>query len=95
MADDRLPKTSTELIVYQLGELKNLITNLSVKVDANQEKIESRVSALEIWRAGEEEKNKTSATKPIDVQKIILSALGIASAAIALALALVQGGVVK
>lgn len=95
MSDDTsISKTSTELIVYQLGEVKNLITTLSIKVDQNQEKIENRVSALEIWRAGEDEKSKSS-PKPLDVQKIILATLGIASAAIALALALVQGGLVK
>lgn len=95
MSDDStISKTSTELIVYQLGEVKNLITTLSGKVDVNQEKVEHRVSALEIWRAGEEERVRLN-PKPLDVQKIILATLGIASAAIALALALVQSGIVK
>lgn len=92
---DEMRKSSTELIVYQLGEVKNLITTLSSKVDINQEKIERRVSALEIWKAGEEEKGKGKEDKPFDMQKIVLGAFGIASGAIALGLALIQSGVVK
>lgn len=84
-------KANAELIVYQIMEVKNLIATLSEKVEKNQEKIEQRISVLEIWKAGEEEKSKNGT---LDVQKIILAAFGIASGAIALGLALIQSGVV-
>ena len=92
-SEQSMNRNSTELIVYQIGEVKNLLTNLTQKVDQNQEKIEKRLSLLEIWRAGEEEKSKNA--PKFDTQKIVLAAFGIASGAIALGLALVQAGVVK
>ena len=37
-------KNGTELIVYQLGEVKNLIENMSIKVDNNYEKTDKRIT---------------------------------------------------
>lgn len=95
----QLSKISSELIVYQIGEIKNLLTEAKSEWKGFRDDIDKRVQSLEIWRAAEEEKGKSfpmsNGTGNIDVQKIILAALGIASAAIALALALVQGGVIK
>lgn len=88
-----IPKTSIELIVYQIGEVKALITNLATRMEQNLEKVESRLTTLEIWKAGEMEKNKS--TPKLDAQKIILSAFGITSAAIALSLAIIQSGIIK
>lgn len=90
-----LSKTSTELIVYQIGEIKNLLTEAKSEWKGFRDDIDKRVQALEIWQAGEIENKKNFTQKPIDVQKIILAALGIASGAIALALGLVQSGIIK
>lgn len=86
-------KTSIELIVYQISEVKNLVTTLTATVMSNQDKIDKRVSSLEMWRAGEEERSKNE--PKFDVQKIVLAAFGCVSAAIALAMGLVQAGIVK
>ncbi len=88
-----ITKASTELIVYQIMEVKNLVRTLTEKVEKNQEKTEQRLSALEIWKAGEEEKGKDR-NGGFDVQKIILAAFGIASSAIALGYGIVQSGLI-
>lgn len=77
-----MQKNGTELIIYQVGELKNLIENLTLKTDNFQEKIDKRVNNLEIWQAGEIEKSKGWAG--LDLTKIILGAFAIVAAAIAL-----------
>lgn len=95
MSNDNLPKTNTELIIYQIGEIKNLLTEAKNEWKGFRDDIDKRVTALEIWRAAEEERARANPSPKLDLQKIILAALGIASAAIALALALVQGGLIK
>lgn len=77
-----MQKNGTELIIYQVGELKNLIENLTLKTDNFQEKIDKRVNNLEIWQAGEIEKSK--GWGGVDLTKIILGAFAIVAAAIAL-----------
>lgn len=87
--DGKTPtKGGMELIIYQIGELKALFTGFSSKQDAFQEKIDKRVSALEIWQAGEVEKDKA---KSVDVTKIILGAFSLVSAALAVIAGLSAG----
>jgi len=82
-------KNSTELIVYQIGELKAIMTSKIAKDDAYFQKTDSRISALELWQAGEHEKSKN--TPQVDVTKILLAAFGL----VATALAIIQSGYLK
>lgn len=68
---------------------------LGVKFDKFQEDIDKRVSALELWQAGQNPKGNLVGAGPLDTQKIILSALTVAASAIALALGLIQSGILK
>ncbi len=89
------PKGGQELIIYQIGELKALLTSVSTKQDNYQDKIDKRVSALEIWKAGQEEKEKATPkappTPPLDITKIVLGAFGIVSAALAVIASIAAG----
>lgn len=82
-------KNSNELIIYQIGELKAMVSTKTAKDDAYFSKTDNRISALELWQAGEVEKGKN---KPaIDVNKIIITLLGLVAAA----LAIIQSGLLK
>lgn len=72
-----------ELLVYQIGELKNLIENLNLKMDAYQDKIERRVAALELWQASEVGKTK-KAVFDMDWQRLIIMGLGLLVSILAL-----------
>lgn len=93
--DQTLNKNGYELIVYQIGELKAMF----IEFKNAQAKLDVRVSALEIWQAGEmqrakgEDKAETVLGK-FDITKVMLAIIALAASAIALALAAVQGGVV-
>lgn len=97
MTKDIPTKGGTELIVYQISEVKNLLENYTIKSDKFQEGIDKRVSALELWQAGELVKGDHKPTAypligEIDTGKIVLLALTIASTA----LAIIQGqGLIK
>lgn len=86
-------KSSTELIVYQLGEVKNLLENMSIKADSYQEKTDKRILSLELFQAAQVAQSNVS--PKIDVQKIILAAFSLISTIVAIALGLNQGGVGK
>lgn len=81
----KLPsKESAELIIYQIGEVKNMLGNLTVKTEA----MDKRVSDLEKAQAAQEavEKNQPK----IDIQKIVLTAFSVISTVVALALGINQ-----
>lgn len=86
-------KNSTELIVYQLGEVKNLLENMTLKVDNYQEKTDKRILSLELFQAAQVA--SANNTPKVDVQKIILAAFSLISTIVAIALGLNQGGAIK
>ena len=82
-------KSSVELIVYQIAELKNLLENLGLKFDAYKEAADKRFSDLEKFQATQLIQN---ASEPkVDVQKIVLAAFSLISTVVAIALGLNQG----
>lgn len=80
---------SAELIIYQLGEVKNSVENIGVKFDAYRDKTDARIAALEKLQVAQDILN-TNVPK-IDVQKIVLAAFGLVSAIVATALGIRQG----
>jgi hypothetical protein len=79
-----------DLIIYQIAEVKNLLENMNIKQDSFNDKIDKRVSALELWQAGEMERSKrvekdnSSNLFGMDIGKIVIAALGIVATALAL-----------
>lgn len=81
-------KNSTELIVYQLGEVKNLLENMVIKVDNYQEKTDRRIIDLEKFQVSQLARNIDLPDQKIDIQKIILAAFSLISAVVTGALLL-------
>lgn len=88
-----VPTKSNELIIYQLGELKNLVTNLDGKVDKNAENVEKRLQTLELWKAAQDEALKN--TPKLDVQRLIFTLLGLIGALVTGIFTAKQTGVLK
>lgn len=82
--DKMSQKNSSELIVYQIGEVKNLLENINIRMDSYQDKTDKRLSALELAQAAQ-------INSKIDVQKIILAAFSLVSTVVAIALGINQG----
>lgn len=82
---------SLELIVYQIGQLDKGVAQLTAQLISANEKMDNRVRDLELWKASVVEKESNPR---IDVQKIILAAFGIVSAALAI-IASNQAGWIK
>lgn len=82
-------KESIELIVYQIGEVKNLVGNLITKFES----MDKRVTDLEKFQVVQDSLNKSE--PKVDVQKIILAAFGLISAVVAATLGLNQSGIFK
>ncbi len=75
-------KNSTELIVYQISEVKNLMENMNVKFDGYADKTDARLIALEKFQAAQMVQD---AKQPqYDIQKIVLTAFGIISTLVAI-----------
>ena len=81
-------KDPTEIIVYQIGEVKNLLENMNIKVDNYQEKMDIRVRQLEAFKVTQEALN--NATPKVDIQKIILATFSLVSTIVAIALGIKQ-----
>ena len=82
---------STELIVYQIGEVKNLMENINIKFDAYKESTDKRISALENFRSAQEQREREADKNPkLDVQKIILALIALLTTVISVALGLNQ-----
>ena len=77
-------KNGSELIVYQLGEVKNLLENMSIKVTNYQDKMDLRVRILEDFKTAQEAKDRIE--PKLDIQKIILAAFSLISTIVAIAL---------
>ena len=77
-------KNSTELIVYQIGELKNSVENMTVEVRNYKENSDKRLSDLEKFQVAQLAKN--TAEPKLDLQKIILAAFSLISTIVAIAL---------
>lgn len=76
--------SSTELIVYQIGELKNLMTTVANKFDNYKDLTDRRLNDLEKFQAAQQ---VADAVQPkIDVQKIILATFSLISTVCAIAL---------
>ncbi|MEK9207258.1 MAG: hypothetical protein AAB922_02170 [Patescibacteria group bacterium] len=82
-------KESIELIVYQIGEVKNLVGNLITKFES----MDKRVTDLEKFQVVQDSLNKSE--PKVDVQKIILAAFGLISAVVAATLGLNQSRIFK
>ncbi len=76
--------TSTELIIYQLSELKVLASTLSTKFDSYKDVTDKRIVDLEKFQATQENEDKNQ--PKIDIQKIILAAFSLISTVVASAL---------
>lgn len=87
--DSLAPSNSTELIVYQIGEVKNLLENMTLKFDNYQDKTDKRITDLEKFQAAQI--NQSQNLPKIDIQKIILAAFTLISTVVAAALALNRG----
>ena len=70
-------KDSTELIIYQIGEVKNLVENMSIKFDNYKDGNDKRVSDLE--KAVATQLALNDERPRVDIQKIILGAFSIIS----------------
>ena len=80
---DYQPKNSTELIIYQLGEVKNVMENMNTKFDAYKDAMDLRVRALENFQAAQVAQDRDQ--PKVDVQKIILAAFSLVSTVVAIA----------
>lgn len=79
-----LSKDSTELIVYQIGEVKNLLENMTIKFDNYKDITDKRITELEKHQATQIAR---SIDQPkLDIQKIILAAFSLVSTVLAIAL---------
>jgi len=81
-------KDSTELIVYQIGEVKNLLENITIKFDRYKDDTDKRLVALEKFQATQAIQD--SIQPNIDIQKIILAAFSLISTIVAIALGIKQ-----
>lgn len=77
-------KNSTELIVYQLGEIKNLVENLTIRFESS----DKRITDLEKAQVAQDIINKSG--PKIDIQKIVLAALTVVSSVVAVAFGINQ-----
>lgn len=82
--DTAHPQTSTELIVYQLGEVKGLLQNMTTKFDQYKTDTDKRLIDLEKFQAAQVVQDY--AQPKIDVQKIILAAFSLVSTVVAISL---------
>lgn len=78
------PGSSTELIVYQLGELKTLMTGMGGKFESYTRDTDKRLNDLERFQATQMERD--SVQPKLDPQKIILALISLISSIIAIAL---------
>ena len=77
-------KSSTELIVYQLGEVKNLLQTITLSFDSYKDATDKRLIELEKFQATQLIRSQVE--PKIDMQKIILAAFSLISTVIAIAL---------
>jgi hypothetical protein len=82
--DSTHPQTSTELIMYQLGEVKGLLQNITIKFDQYKSDTDKRLIDLEKFQAAQIVQD--AAQPRIDVQKIILATFSLISTVVAIAL---------
>lgn len=76
---------NVELIVYQIGEVKNLLGNMDIKFDAYKEATDKRILELEKFQAA-------ITTQPkLDIQKVLLAMFSLISTIVAIALGINQG----
>lgn len=80
--------SSSELILYQLGQVQNLMENMSIKFDNYKENNDKRIQILEIAVANQKAISDSQPSQKIDIQKIILAALALVSTVVASALGL-------
>jgi len=83
--DSLSDKDSTQLIVYQIGEMKGLVQGLAGKFDSYKADSDKRLAELEKFQAMQLAKSQTE-KEPIDIQKIILAAFSLISTVVAIAL---------
>jgi len=76
-------KESTELIVYQIGEVKNLLENMTIKFDSYRRDTDKRLIDLEKFQVSQ---MAQQAEPKLDIQKIILAAFALISTVISIAL---------
>lgn len=77
------PAINTDLIVYQLGEVKGLVSTMSVKLDQYKSDSDKRFIELEKFQAAQMQQDATAPR--LDIQKIILAAFSLVSTIAAIA----------
>ena len=88
--ETRTAKESTDLIVYQLGEVKALLTTMMVRFDNYRDNTDRRISELEKFQATQMIQEQI--LPKVDVQKIILTAFALVSTVVAAALGIQNYG---
>ena len=83
-------KNSGELIVYQLGEVKNILENMTLKFDNYKDSTDKRITDLEKFQVTQLAQNQSQ--PKLDIQKIILAAFSLISTVVAIALGLQMRG---
>lgn len=86
-------KESVELIVYQIGEVKNMVGNLITDFKSYKESTDRRLSDLEKLQAAQDIINKSE--PKFDIQKIVLAAFALISSVVLAALGINQSNLLK
>lgn len=74
---------NNELIVYQLGEVKGLLTTMSVKFDQYKADTDKRLIELEKFQAAQAVQD--AIIPKVDWQKILLAGIALISSVVAMA----------
>ena len=85
-------KDSTELIVYQIGEVKSLLTNIDTRFEGYQRDTDKRLLDIEKYQAAQIAAQLVrEQTQPrFDIQKIVLAAFGLVGSVLAIFFSIYQ-----
>lgn len=78
-----------ELIIYQIGEVKNLLSNIDIRFENYQRDTDKRLLELEKYQAAQIARSQDQ--PKLDVQKIVLAAFSLVSGALAVFFGINQG----
>lgn len=84
-------KKAKEEFLADNAEIKLEVQKSKEATDSLEKTMNGRVKDIELWKAREEGRASVSNSAPINWNKIILGIIGLASAALAVALVLAQG----
>lgn len=81
-------KVSNELLLYKMDELRKFMSESVGEYRAFRDRIEGRVSALELSTAAQKIINETNVEPKVDWQKIMLAFIALVSTVVSLAFGL-------